>query len=239
MKNIQRVIPGFIAVLVLGLGLMSCSNSSTNPNSGNTLGDMQLLNLSSKVPTQLQSNSPAAYQMVMLMQTQISMGQSVLDTMSSVLGGNTGEYTETQGQLTATYMAESQTKNGIEGIAWSLTLDGTQQVDDTTTVTFNNDQIFNGWTSNDGLNGNYTFDYSAYTNAANSGSVSGDFSGVYEVQWSEDSDENVSVDSNIQSSNETVTYSLTIDPDGAGSISMNGSVMYEWDSDGNIVNSNG
>lgn len=239
MKKIQRIIPGLIAVLVLGLGLMSCSNSSTNPNSGNTLGDMQLLNLSSKVPTQLQSNSPAAYQMVMLMQTQMSMGQSVLDTMSSVLGGDTGEYTETQAQLTVTYMAESQTKNGIEGISWSLTLDGTQQVDDTTTVTFNNDQIFSGWTSNDGSNGNYTFDYSAYTNAANSGSGNGDFSGVYDVQWSEDSDGNVSVDSNIQGSNETVSYSLAIDPNGAGSISMNGSVMYEWDSNGNLVNNNG
>jgi len=239
MRKIQRVIPAFIAVLVLGLGLMSCSKSSTNPNSGNNLGDMQLLNLSSKVPTQLQSNSPAAYQMVMLMQTQMSMGQSVLDTMSTVLDGDTGEYTRTQGQLTVTYMAQSQTKNGIDGISWSLTLDGTPQVDDTTTVTFNNDQIFNGWTSNDGSNGDYTFDYSAYANASNSGGVNGDISGVYDVQWSEDSDGNVSVETNIQNTNETVTYSLTIDPNGAGSFSMNGSVMYEWDSNGNLVNNNG
>ncbi len=239
MQRIQKVIPIAVVVLALGFGITACSNSSTSPNSGNNLSNPQMLNLTNLVPTGLQSNSPAAYQMIIFMQSQMSIGQAVFDTISTELGGNTGDFTATDGQLTVHYSGAQESKNGMDGVSWTITFNGTIQIDDTTTATFNNDQIFSGWTSNDGSNGNFTFDYSAYANASGSGAGADSTLGSYDVQWSETSDNVVTVQSTIQSSSDTLTYGLTINADGSGTISQNGSTMYAWDSNGNLINNGG
>ena len=232
MNRFKQHLSVIISILFLGFGVISCSDSTTEPGSGDTLPQADVPNLMTYLP----DNADQTVQsMITLAQSQIALGQTLMDSVGNRLGDG-GQETVTQGQVEITFTAEEETREGIDGVLRTVTFDGAAQVGDTT-LTFTNEQIFTSWISNDGDFGEYMFDFSAYTNVADPAMGSDDASSTYNVEWSITENGVLNYMSNLTSSTgETTSYDLVINADGSGAFSQDGSILYEWNADGELIN---
>lgn len=229
MIGFRKNISVLALVAILGFSVVSCSNS-TEPNK-QTLPQVETPNLTARLPNQTDARVSG---MVSMMQFQISMGQSIMDSVSNRLDNTQGDQSFSDGQIEVTYSAMAETRDGVDGVSRTVTFDGTTQIDDTT-LTFSNDQIFSSWISDDGNHGEYSFNFDAYALVSSVDTGQTPSSSMYTVSWDIDQADNVTVTSSISDQGEVTDYSLMMDPNGSGKFSENGSIMYQWDSSGNVI----
>lgn len=227
-----QLLTALLAFGVLLIGLSGCGENTTEPDSDNEITEPPQLNVTDRVPDGLQSNSPQAWAAVTSMLSQVEIGQSMYSSIYTTAAQAGGEFSMTVQGITATYLAEPETRNGVEGTAWSLTYDG-QFTDADTSITFNDATVFSGWTANNGDQGQFTYDYDVYAD------VQGDGSGdqyLYEVNWSVDDQETITVHSSIMDEGEETEQTLIVNEDGSGEYSHAGETMYQWNSEGELIN---
>jgi len=229
-RTLGLVVLAFAATALI----TSCSNSTSPQNKGQ-VETPQKVDLTQKVPQNLQNNSPQAYQYVASVQAEVSMGEDIYPQIQGGVSDHGGSFSSTYQGLTVTYSATPQTQDGVAGTAWSVTYDGTFTVDDTTTITFNNDKVFSGWTSNDGNSGNFDYNFGVFSQVygESSGSVN-----IYHVEWNTDSSGTITVQTTLNYDQYSSEATLIINDDGSGSYTAtsNGDqTNLSWDADGNVT----
>lgn len=227
-----------ILAAILAIGVIGCSDSGTEPNDVGTVEQPEPVNLMERVPDSLQYNNADAYYGIAVIEGMMSLSQGMYSSINQQYSssGNTSTF----GNVTVTYEAEPETRNGVEGTAWSMIFDGDINTQDTT-YTFNNETIFSGWTANDGSAGEFTWDIGAYASVFN---ISESEDDLYEVNWSTDENGTITSHSTLQSGGETADYTVIINADGSGSYEYtltdsDGEVVetysVEWDANGDII----
>ena len=231
-----KIFSGILVVIVLAVFTIGCSDNVTDSNNAPVQPPEQM-NVTEHIPTNLQTSAPQAYSGVVTMQSLMNIGHdmySEVDQKHSVSDGVYGE-----GDFTITYSAEPEERNGRAGTMWSVVFNGTL-VDGDSSITFENDKVFFGWTANDGSAGNYTFDFSAYTEAQNMG---GTGVNTYTVDWTTDSNGTITMNSSMQMEGESIESTLVLNEDGSGSYTSthnysdgtSDSYSVEWDANGNVT----
>jgi|GEM_PF-2053504 len=238
-KSIKKI--GTVAALALfGMLVIGCSDSTTGPDDSGTVEQPDQVNITERVPDTLQTTAPRAYSGIASVQTYMNLGHNMYGSINQQYSTSGGTYT--YGDLTIVYSAEPETRNGLEGTSWSITYDGSISSNDTT-ITFNDETIFSGWTANDGSAGEFTWDFGAYARANNS--TEGE-DNLYIVNWSTDASGTLTANTTIQADGETIEYTIVLNEDGSGSYDYtytdaDGSeetFATEWDVDGQVM-SNG
>ncbi|MCF7805549.1 MAG: hypothetical protein K9N46_14055 [Candidatus Marinimicrobia bacterium] len=224
-------------IILVALGMIGCS-SSTEPEGSGEITQPEEVNLREEVPDSLQENSPEAYSGVLSVESHMNLGQNMYSSIYQQRQSSNS--TVTYGNLTIEYEAEPESRDGKNGTLWSATYDGTIVTDDTT-ITFDSEEIFSGWTADDGSAGEFTWDWGAYARASGSSEGQNNF---YHVVWSTDDNGTLTATSTIQGDDNKFEYTVIIHENGSGSyeyalIDENGDVTQsnyvEWDAEGKVV----
>lgn len=232
LKSIKTPVVFLVSLLILGV--LSCANLTSSDDNGSDgeIVDPPALNLQERIPDSLQYNAPEAWALVSVMVAQVEAGAQVASAVAQVVAAGGGEQSFTQQGVTVTYRAEAETRDGTEGTTWAVIYDGKQT--GASGQTFDNVQAYSGWTANDGSQGEYVWNFDAYSTVQGSGAQGED---AYEVSWSMDSADALTVDiiGRYADDTEQEEYTLVSNADGSGQLYEADEMLYEWDSNGNLI----
>jgi len=238
MVNTYRKILSVLFAGVFLVGVIGCSSLTSSDDNGSDgeIAQPQELNLTQEIPDSLQQNAPEAWALATSMIAQVDLGISVASSIAQVLSVTGGEQSFTQEGVTVTYQAEPETRNDTEGTSWTILYDG--QVEGDPDQSFDELAAYEGWTANDGSQGQYTWNLDAYSSVEDGGD---DDNNVYEVNWSTDSEGTITVDIVNQTDDDQVEQDLTLvlNEDGSGQLSgqaaQGDNVSYQWNAEGQLI----